>query len=86
MLLASISMTPQALSRFPLWWPWLGGFVNHLTGITALIIALAVYDIVTHRRIHPVTVVGGASLLGLILLSDVVASSEFGISAIAGLA
>jgi hypothetical protein len=85
MLLASISMTPQALSRFPLWWPWLGGAINPLTGVAALIIVLAVYDVVTERRIHPVTIIGGGSLFGLQLLSRVVASSEFGISAIEGL-
>jgi hypothetical protein len=85
MLLACISMTPQAWSRFPLWWPSLAGVVNALSGVLALLATLAIYDLVTTGRVRLSTVLGGTSLIGLIFLSNVVESSEFGIAFIRGL-
>jgi hypothetical protein len=91
MLLASIAIITPALARL-LQWPAFGAGINAnflAVGSVvsyALLGALAVYDIVVHRRLHPATLVGVAVAIGLKLVCTlVIASSEFGRALVPGL-
>jgi hypothetical protein len=78
MLLASISMTPQALGRFgrlPL--PRITDAVPNevlfvLGGMVLLLTAVWVHDVVRQGRLHAVTGLGCPFMLGMIVLSAVV--------------
>jgi hypothetical protein len=68
MLLASISIVQPALARlFRL--PALSGIVPDqflsLATLVALVLSMAVHDLITRRGIHPVTLLGGSVFLGL---------------------
>jgi hypothetical protein len=68
MLLASISIVQPALARlFRL--PAFSGIVPDrfvsLATLVALILSIAVHDLITLRRIHPATLIGGSLFLGL---------------------
>ena len=90
MLLASISVLQPATSRI-LRWPF---FVDltvppALLGYSALIlliIAIGVNDVITRRRVHPVTLIGGSLFIATkVFFVFVVARTEFGISTVAGI-
>jgi len=88
MLLASISIVQPALARI-FRWPLFEGLdpvLLSLAGLFALLFALTLYDVISSKRLHPVTLVGGSFFFGSRLLAlFVVADSEFGRSFVRGL-
>ena len=88
MLLASISLIQPAVARISRWSLFaalVGPGVLSFSVMLLLLLAIALYDAISSKRIHPVTFVGGSTLFGSKLLSLVVARSEFGLSFIRGL-
>jgi hypothetical protein len=88
MLLSSISLVSPALARIFLRWPVFAGLdlVLGLVGLLLLVLALGLYDLVSCKRVHPVTLLGGAFLMGAKLVSlFVIATSEAGRSFVRGL-
>lgn len=88
MLLASISLVQPALSRI-FRWPVFVGFNPTVLGVVSLllfVLALGVDDLVSRKRVHPVTLLGGAFFMGAKLVSIfVIATSEAGRSFARGL-
>jgi hypothetical protein len=88
MLLASISLVQPALSRI-FRWPVFAGLnptVLGLVSLLLLVLALGVYDLVSRKRVHPVTCLGGTFFMGAKLVSIyVIATSEAGRSFVRGL-
>ena len=89
MLLASISVLQPATSR--IWrWPFFVdlGLPPSLLGysvLSLLIVAIATHDIVTRRRIHPVTLIGGPLFIATkVLFVFVIARTPFGINTVIG--
>jgi uncharacterized membrane protein YozB (DUF420 family) len=89
MLLASISVLQPATSR--IWrWPF---FVDlsippallGLSALSLLIVAIAVNDAVTRRRVHPVTLIGGPLFIATkVFFVFFVARTAFGTSTVVG--
>ena len=93
MLLASISLVQPALARIflrlglgpgpvfagldPIGW----GLVSQLL----FVLALGRYDLVSRKRVHPVTLLGGSFFMGAMLVSILIATSEAGRSFVRGL-
>jgi hypothetical protein len=88
MLLASISLVQPALSRI-FRWPMFMGLnptVLGLVSLLLLVLALGVYDVVSRKRVHLVTLLGGSFFMGAKLVSIyVIATSEAGRSFVRGL-
>ena len=86
MLLATMSLMGPALSRMwvlPIIDVWPGVELNTLVfyygGMAALPLALVVHDVMTTRRLHPVTLLGVPGLFAsLQLVSSVVPATELG--------
>jgi hypothetical protein len=82
MLIASISVIGPALARVSRWPPFGGEdspFV--LVVLLSLLAALVVHDLLTTKRVHPATLIGGAlSILLGGVFSGVIASSPFGLA------
>lgn len=88
MLLSSISLVQPALARIFLWSVFAGldNIVWALVSTSLLVFALGLYDLVSRKRVHPVTLLGGAFFLGAMLVSIfVIATSEAGRSFVRGL-
>ena len=80
MLLASISIIGPPLARISRW-PVFGGYEDAripFAGLVILISALAVYDLVRSRRIHPAT-----AIAGVICVASTAAASIFATSGVA---
>lgn len=89
MLLSSIVIIQPAMSRISRWpvFDGLDATLSSLGGLLLLLLALGLYDVVSHRRVHAVTLLGASFLMGSRIVSIfVVASSEVGRSIIPGLA
>jgi hypothetical protein len=88
MLLSSISIIQPAISRMSRW-PLFGGIdatLSSLGGLLLLLLVLGLYDVVSHKRVHAVTLLGGSFLMGSKIVSTfVVANSEVGHSFVRGL-
>lgn len=87
MLLSSISLVQPALARIFLWSAFAGlDTVLGLVSLLLLVLALGLYDLVSRKRVHPVTLLGGTFLMGTKLISIyVIATSEAGRSFVRGL-
>jgi hypothetical protein len=88
MLLSSISLVQPALGRI-FRWPVFVGLNPTVLGLVILlllVLALGLYDLVSRKRVHPVTLLGGSFLMGAKLISIfVIATSEAGRSFVRGL-
>jgi hypothetical protein len=88
LLLASISMMQPPFTRI-LRWPLFEGLNYQAWGLVALfllLVAVALFDIVSRRRVHPLTLWGGAFLITARVLSVfVIAGSEAGRSLVRGM-
>lgn len=87
MLLSSISLVAPALARIFLRWPVFAGLdiVLGLVGQLLFVLALGLYDLVSRKRVHPVTLLGGSFFMGAMLVSIyVIATSEAGRSFVRG--
>jgi hypothetical protein len=87
MFLASVSIVGQALGRI-MHWPLFAGIhvVNLATaGMIFFLGGLLFYDLVTTKRVHPVTILGGAFRLLLWIGARTVAGSGFGEAFIRGM-
>ena len=88
MLLSSMSIVQPAMNRI---WRWpifdgLDGTLASLGTMFLLLLALGLYDVGTHKRVHAVTLFGGTFLMGSRIVSIfVVANSEVGRSFVRGL-
>ena len=78
MLIASITIIGPALARISRWLPFEGPFV--LVVMLSLLAALVVHDLLTTKRVHPATLIGGALsiLLGGVFTGVMV--SSFGLA------
>jgi hypothetical protein len=88
MLLSSISIIQPAMSRISRWpvFDGLDATLSSVGGLFLLLLALGVYDVVSHKRVHGVTLLGASFLMGSRIVSIfVVASSEVGRAFIRGL-
>jgi hypothetical protein len=88
MLLSSISLVLPALARIFLRWPVFAGLdiALGLGVLLLLLLALGLYDIVSRKQVHPVTLLGGSFFMGAQLVSIfVIATSETGRSFVRGL-
>jgi hypothetical protein len=89
MLLSSISLVPPALSRIFIRWPVFAGLDDIVWGLVSqllLVFALGLYDLVSRKRVHPVTLLGGSFFMGARLVSIfLIATSEAGRSFVRGL-
>jgi hypothetical protein len=66
MLLAGISVVQPAMARIrQFWFPAFDGGVFALVWLCLLVGGLALHDLRVNKRIHPVTLFGGAFFLGL---------------------
>lgn len=67
MLFASVAIIGPAFARFPLWPIFAGGLnaaVNYaIGGLLLLLVSLIAWDIVTRRRLHPVTWLGVIAII-----------------------
>lgn len=81
MLLAAISVVQPAIARL-LRWPVFEGIDAasfNLVGLLSLIVALGLHDLISNKRVHPVTLLGGAFFLGSLVFSQyVLATSDLG--------
>jgi hypothetical protein len=79
MLLASISIIGPALARISRW-PVLGGEQGPFVDIAlyALLAGVIVYDLLTRRRLHPATLLGVGTFIGLGYTANLIAATEFG--------
>jgi hypothetical protein len=87
MLLSSISLVQPALGRI-FRWPVFAGLNPTVLGsviILSFVLALGGYDLVSRKRVHPVTLLGGTFLMGAKLISIFIATSEAGRSFVRGL-
>jgi len=87
MLLSSISLVQPALGRI-FRWPVFVGLNPTVSGsviILLFVLALGGYDLVSRKRVHPVTLLGGTFLMGAKLISLFIATSEAGRSFVRGL-
>jgi len=88
MLLGSISMMQPPFTRI-FRWPLFEGVNAQAWGLFAiflLVLALALSDIVSRRRVHPLTLWGGAFLIAARIIGVfVIASSEVGRSYVRGM-
>jgi hypothetical protein len=89
MILASISVLQPATSR--IWrWPFfadleLSPALLGLSALSALIVAMAINDVVTRGRVHPVTMIGGPLFIATkVLFVFVIARTAFGVRAVVG--
>ena len=88
MLLSSISLIQPALSRMSRWAVFGGtnATVASLSGVLLLLLLVALYDVVSRKRVHASTVLGGSFLMGSrIVATFVIATSEIGRSLVRGL-
>jgi hypothetical protein len=89
MLLASISLVQPALARIFLRWPGFVGLENIMWSLVSqllLVLALGLYDLVSRKRVHPVTLLGGSFFMGAMLVSlFLIATSEAGRAFVRGL-
>jgi hypothetical protein len=89
MLLSSISIVQPAMNR--IWrWPVFDGLdvtLSSLGAMLLLLFALGLYDVVSRKRVHAVTLLGGSFLMGSRIVSIfVIANSEVGQSFVRALA
>jgi hypothetical protein len=87
MLLASVSIVGQALGRI-VHWPIFAGIhiVNLSTGGMIFFLGgLVIYDLVSMKRVHPATILGGTFRVLVWVGVRVVAASEFGQAFIRGM-
>jgi len=87
MLLASVTIVSPALGRAWNLIPGLRPFNATLvtSGLLFALIALALHDLFSTKRIHPATLSGAAFLMALRALAPVIAASEFGQRFVRGL-
>jgi hypothetical protein len=88
MLLSSISLVQPALARIFFWSVFAGLDLIVWLVVSQLlfVLALGLYDLVSRKRVHPVTLLGGSFLMGTMLVSIyVIATSEAGRSFVRGL-
>jgi hypothetical protein len=79
MLLASISIIGPALARISRW-PGLGGEQGPFVPLVLVLLlgALVVHDFSSRRRVHPATVLGGASAVAITIAGNMIGASAFG--------
>ena len=80
MLLASASIVGPALGRIG-HWPLFAGLPGSFLptcGLVFFLGSLVIYDVVTTRRVHPATLLGGGFRLLVWLTTATVAASDFG--------
>ena len=88
MLLSSMSILEPAMFRI---WRWpvfqgVDGDLSSLAVLLLLLVVLSIYDVLSRRRMHAVTVLGGTFLMGSRIVSlFVIATSEVGRSFVRGL-
>jgi hypothetical protein len=88
MILAAISVVQPAVARIRTWPVFDGVNVNafNLGALSLLIGALVVHDLISRRRVHTLTLAGGAFFLVSRLFAQfVIAPSDAGMTAIRGL-
>ena len=88
MLLSSISLVQPALARIFIWSGFAGldNIVLALVSTLLLVFALGLYDLVSRKRVHSVTLLGGSFFMGAMLVSIfLIATSEAGRSFVRGL-
>ena len=88
MLLASISIVQPAMARISRWsvFDGLDPVLFSLGGLLLLLLALALYDLISTKRLHPVTLLGGSFFFGSRLFAlFVISTSEFGRAFVRGL-
>lgn len=87
MFLASVSIVGPALGRVMLWPIFVGiHTVNFSTaGMIFLLGGLVIYDLVTTKRVHPATTLGGAFRILVWVGAQTVAASEFGQAFVRGM-
>lgn len=88
MLLASISIVQPAMARISRWsvFDGLDPVLFSLGGLLLLLLALALYDLISTKRLHPVTLLGGSFFFGSRLFAIlVISTSEFGRAFVRGL-
>jgi hypothetical protein len=87
MLLASITIVSPALGRAWNFIPELRAFNSTLvtSGLLLALIALALHDLYSIKRIHLATLSGAAFLMVLRALAPVIAASDFGQQFVHGL-
>jgi hypothetical protein len=81
MLLAAISVVQPAIARIRRWPVFDGVNVDafNLAALSLLIGALVVHDVISNKRIHPITLLGGAFFLGTRVFAQfVIAPSDAG--------
>jgi hypothetical protein len=88
MLLSSMSIVQPAMNR--IWrWPVFDGLdvtSSSLGGLFLLLLALGLYDVVSRKQVHTVTLLGGSFLMGSRIVSIfVIANSEVGRAFVRGL-
>jgi hypothetical protein len=89
MLLAAIGVVQPAIARIRRWPMFEGVNVDafNLGALSLLIGALAIHDLMSNRRIHPVTLIGGAFFLATRVFAQfVIAPSDAGMMVVRRLA
>jgi hypothetical protein len=81
MLLASIAVLGPALARIARW-PGFGGEQGPFVPLVLLLLiaAIAIHDLVTTRRLHPATSIGGLALIVILVGASVFGGSEAGLA------
>ncbi len=80
MLLASVSIVGQALGRIGHWplFDGLPGIFLPTCGLVFFLGSVVIYDVVTTRRVHPATLLGGAFRILVWLTTAGIGGSDFG--------
>ncbi len=88
MFLASVSIVGPALGRVAHWavFAEIQMVSLSLSGLVFFLAALVTYDLLTAKRVHPATMIGGAFRILLWIGSATVAASEFGQAIVRGMA
>lgn len=90
MLLASFSIIAPALGRIAHWplFDHIKGLATYLSvgAMIVLLSALVIHDLVTMRRVHPATLIGGGMRIAAWFVTGSIAGSDFGRSVIHALA
>ena len=83
MVLASIIIVAPALARISRW-PIFGGEDSPFIRVVllALLLAVIAHDLVRERRVHRATIYGVGTIVVATIVLQLIASSEFGLSAV----
>ena len=82
-MLASILIVAPALARISRW-PIFGGEDSPFIRVVllALLLAVIAHDLVRERRVHRATIYGVGTIVVATIVLQLIASSEFGLSAV----